>query len=311
MCLAHLKNFCVGGVNSRCVRVILFIVFSVFTQTMAATPIDSCRVRVLYKYYIATQDREHQAMTDSVLSILEIGDSIAKYGDQTRYVRNYKDNPEAIKGVEVDRFATGINAYTFVFRQYLNDEAMRVREFLHPCYFVYQEPVPDGWIMESDTATVMGYLCQKARLAYGGREWVVWYAPELPVSSGPWKLCGLPGLILKAEDRTGTHRFEAYSLLKSANQTIEDEAAPEDRKEVRDKFIAHRNKIKLDERYMKKPYFHDDPAAKFLLRPRSFYEEHGAQWEINGVSYPTRLNTDKSKGLMTFVFNYFQPLELQ
>lgn len=44
--------------------------------------------------------------------------------------------------------------------------------------------------------------------------------PDLPISSGPWKFYGFPGLILKAEDTTGTHRFEAYSLLEGKGLTI-------------------------------------------------------------------------------------------
>lgn len=44
--------------------------------------------------------------------------------------------------------------------------------------------------------------------------------PDLPISSSPWKFYGFPGLILKAEDTTGTHRFEAYSLLEGKGLTI-------------------------------------------------------------------------------------------
>lgn len=44
--------------------------------------------------------------------------------------------------------------------------------------------------------------------------------PDLPISSGPWKFYGFPGLVLKAEDTTGTHRFEAYSLLEGKGLTI-------------------------------------------------------------------------------------------
>lgn len=68
---------------------------------------------------------------------------------------------------------------------------------------------------------VMGYKCRKARLKYEGREWIAWYPPpDLPISSGPWKFYGFPGLVLKAEDTTGTHRFEAYSLLEGKGLTI-------------------------------------------------------------------------------------------
>lgn len=49
-----------------------------------------------------------------------------------------------------------------------------------------------------------------------------------------------------------------------------------DKKTTRDKFIVHRNKMKLDERNMTSLIiYNDDPGAQFLLRLRVFYEEHG------------------------------------
>lgn len=293
------------------VRCVWVLSFAVCFSTVSAAPIDSCRICVLYKYYIATKNREHKNVTDSVLSILEVGDSVTKYGDLTRYTYAKRNVPQAMKSIMVDMFNPNINAYTFVFLQYHRHEVMRIREFLHPAYFVYEEPVPAEWSLEPGTTTVMGYKCRKARLLYGGREWVAWYAPDLPVSSGPWKLCGLPGLILKAEDLTLTHRFEAYSLFRIQQQTIADEHNASDKVAGRNEFIAHRNKIKLDERYMTQPYFHDQVNAQFVLRPQEFYEKHGPHLTINGVAYPTRYSKDGENGLMRYMFNYFQPLELK
>lgn len=305
-----LKNFFSLRYNMR-VRYALSVCFCLYAHIMIALPIDSCRIRVLYKYYIATQDREHKPVTDSILSILEVGDSITQYGDLAKYVFLNRENPEAIKGIVADMFGIGINAYTFICHPYLGDGSMKVREFVHPGFYIYQELMPTDWAMDDGTTKVMGYKCRKARLKYGGREWIAWYTPDLPISSGPWKFHGLPGLILKAEDTTGTHRFEAYSLLKGKGLTIEEVSDAEDKKTTRDKFIAHRNKIKLDERYMTKPYYNDDPGAQFLLRPREFYEEHGNCIEINRVRYPISSMPVPGGRLGAYTFNYFQPLELE
>lgn len=44
-----------------------------------------------------------------------------------------------------------------------------------------------------------------------------------------------------------------------------------DKKTTRDKFIVHRNKMKLDKRNMTSLIiYNDDPGAQFLLRPRVF-----------------------------------------
>lgn len=77
----------------------------------------------------------------------------------------------------------------------------------------YEEPIPNlDWEMLPGESTICGYPCQKARVTFRGRTWTVWYTLELPYSDGPWKLCGLPGLILKAEDSKRDFLFSAYRI---------------------------------------------------------------------------------------------------
>ena len=75
--------------------------------------------------------------------------------------------------------------------------------------FVYEEPItPWDWEITVDsTKTVLGYECIMASTDYHGRKWTVWFASEIPVQNGPWKLDGLPGLILYAEAEGGQYSF--------------------------------------------------------------------------------------------------------
>ena len=67
-------------------------------------------------------------------------------------------------------------------------------------YVIEEEtPTMDWEIYEDSVQTIIGYECHKAKTKFRGREWTVWYAGDIPVSLGPWKLNGLPGLILRAE----------------------------------------------------------------------------------------------------------------
>jgi len=80
---------------------------------------------------------------------------------------------------------------------------------------VYHED-PDflPWQITADTLTKAGFLCQKAMLDFGGRHWTAWFAPEIPMSDGPYKFCGLPGLIISIGDTKGYWRFELVELKK-------------------------------------------------------------------------------------------------
>lgn len=82
------------------------------------------------------------------------------------------------------------------------------------CY--YNEPYDEmTWeIQEDSISNVLGYDCIKAVSQYHGRKWTAWFAPEVPLPFGPWKLRGLPGLILKA-DGDGLFSFIATGIEKT------------------------------------------------------------------------------------------------
>lgn len=96
--------------------------------------------------------------------------------------------------------------------------------------YAYTEEKPFQWKILSDTLTIGEYFAQKAETTYGGRTWVVWFTPELPVLDGPYKFSGLPGLIIKAEDTTGDFSFDLvetkkiaapFELRRGRGQTVE------------------------------------------------------------------------------------------
>ena len=74
-----------------------------------------------------------------------------------------------------------------------------------------EEEKPE-WKLTADTLTLLGYRCTRATTQFKGRQWTAWFTPDIPVSEGPWKLCGLPGMILKAEDAEGHYRFAANGI---------------------------------------------------------------------------------------------------
>jgi GLPGLI family protein len=74
-------------------------------------------------------------------------------------------------------------------------------------------------LLEGDTV-ICGYPCKKAKTKFRGRTWTVWYTPLLPYSDGPWKFCGLPGLVLEAHEAEGKLAFHCKKIEKDTGYGI-------------------------------------------------------------------------------------------
>lgn len=78
---------------------------------------------------------------------------------------------------------------------------------------MYREPVPDiAWVVGGEADSLYGYSCMVATARFRGRTWTAWFTMEIPIELGPWKLSGLPGLILKAIDESGEYCFDCVEL---------------------------------------------------------------------------------------------------
>ena len=83
----------------------------------------------------------------------------------------------------------------------------------HVDWFKYSEPIPAlQWKIEGKDSVIAGYHCQAATTSLRGRRWRAWFTLDIPVSDGPWKLCGLPGLILRATDEQGYFDFDCTGI---------------------------------------------------------------------------------------------------
>lgn len=82
----------------------------------------------------------------------------------------------------------------------------------------YDEPFSEiDWVIAEDSIkTILEYQCVMATADYHGRNWTVWFAPEIPMQDGPWKFCGLPGLVMEASEPSGQHSFTANGIETSS-----------------------------------------------------------------------------------------------
>ena len=102
--------------------------------------------------------------------------------------------------------------------------------------------------------TIGGYLCKTATCQLHGRQWTVRYCEDIPTTAGPWKLCGLPGLIVAAET-DGIHRFTLTDLQHAA-APIYYETSAITSKTSEEKLVKNRNKTFGNRQYLKNPHYY-------------------------------------------------------
>ena len=123
----------------------------------------------------------------------------------------------SIQDYERVRHEKGIEPSDFLYFIFKNYPQRGQQTVDYPYYelFEYQEPMGQDWdFVEGDTI-ILEHPCQKAICQYHGRTWTAFYATDIPISDGPWKLCGLPGLILRAYDHSNSFIFNCVGIYQN------------------------------------------------------------------------------------------------
>lgn len=135
------------------------------------------------------------------------------------------------------------------------------------------------WEISEESKDIIGYECFKATADYRGRKWIAWFTPEIPIQDGPWKLCGLPGLILEAHDAGEYYHFTANGLKQNGLGEVGFMSNKDRRKVTRDKFFNNWWKFK-----------HSNFAAKmqaaYGVGPKPTNEKPNVKYDREETDYP-------------------------
>lgn len=73
------------------------------------------------------------------------------------------------------------------------------------------------WVIKENKKEIFGYQARLATTEYRNRSYKAWFTPEIPISEGPYKFKGLPGLIIKISDVKEEYVFELQKFKKLKN----------------------------------------------------------------------------------------------
>jgi GLPGLI family protein len=186
---------------------------------------DSAKIRITYSLnYVPDSTRPQQILKDR--KVLLIGDNRTHF--YSYYVRQSDsaytaDSDRGRDFVALKRPADVRGEGYEIFKMHATGKQTVLESITNLSLYKYEEDdaLPQWTILE-DTCTVLSYTCQKATTRFRGRDWTVWFSTAIPVNAGPWKLRGLPGLILKAADSRNHYVFECIGIeqLRQKKQPI-------------------------------------------------------------------------------------------
>ena len=213
-------------------KVILYLLLaSLAVQTAAREPVlDRAHMKCLYRY-VYTFDTLKNELRDDLL-ILQIGKEVSKcYSYYTFQCDSLRRTPDGAKvwselfrrAIEKDGIYGDfphVRMSTYVYKNYPTGQ-MTITDRISLQDYCYVDSLhTQTWTMGDSTREVLGYTCQQATADFRGRRWTAWFATDIPISDGPWKLGGLPGLILEAYDEGKQHVFTAVGLERVKDEPI-------------------------------------------------------------------------------------------
>ncbi len=202
---------------------LLFFVQSFMLLSQKHEVLEPALLEVRYKL-VMQQDTIHKnnGMVDSM--ILRIGDRVSQFFSyRTFYYDSIWTDPEGRKIAEeltLEAFRTGNHSkrpevgstYEYMYKNYPEKKLTVMSKRLVAGFTYKEEYLPQNWIVSDSIKQILGHDCRAASCDFRGRTFFAWFAPDIPVKDGPWKLNGLPGLILEAYDKSGHYHFLATNI---------------------------------------------------------------------------------------------------
>ncbi|KFC20293.1 GLPGLI family protein [Chryseobacterium sp. FH1] len=174
--------------------------------------------KIIYDFKWKTE--EHAKDYNSELTVLLKNDensyfeSLAKFKYDSIKTKLVDEGSRSFPGPNVQW-----KLQSLIFKDLKSQNTIVEENFFDKVYLTTYNCKP-SWKIQQEKSKLFNYNVQKAETNFGGRQWIAWFTNEIPISDGPYKFFGLPGLILKISDSEENFIFEVKGLTKE-NTNIE------------------------------------------------------------------------------------------
>ena len=220
-------------------KLIIFRLFVVTTLLLASLRVYAQEVlgKTQYRFhYEYAWEFDTLTLNDTRkdLIILQVGQNVSKsYSYYTYQSDSLTDTPDGervrrdiysnytrarMENRELPKSVVRRRSPTIVYKNYPVNQVTVTDNINDNFYIYWEEPHPQTWQITDSTKTILDYTCQMAVSDFRGRRWIAWFAHDIPISDGPWKFSGLPGLIMEVYDSEKHFHFTLVGL-----EQVEDE----------------------------------------------------------------------------------------
>jgi len=171
--------------------------------------------------YLFSQNQEHISYVCDADLIFDESSSVYTDGKNVRDTEDMQTQDEN-GNITIRKGRKGSSGSGTVFySDFVNGKTMQGASFHGRSFIISDTLRTPEWKLLDETKEVEGMKCQKAKATVYGREYEVWFSADIHFPYGPWKLHGLPGLILEAHSTDGAIDFELKEIHLALDESRE------------------------------------------------------------------------------------------
>ena len=178
--------------------------------------LDTAKIKVVYERIMVLDTLcPNNNFKKDRLTLFASERASAFYSEQNRTDLEMQDNPEyllnSFKNPELSKKLAGLENEA-IFRDYIGNNQIVHQRYDLSNWQLTECIVKPQWEIQDSIINILGHDCVMATSEYRGRKWVAFFSPEITIPEGPWKLIGLPGIVLKAYDNKKEYCYDAIEI---------------------------------------------------------------------------------------------------
>lgn len=192
---------------------LFFLAFAACYQGMAQSRLsDEFKYKAIYQLTYQPDSTDVSSVTSEEMWLF-LGDKISKFSSKGKALKDSLDQNKKASGAGMTDFKaraemTRTEFDYAVYKDIPENKIYYTLQILRDNFRYEEDEEAFEWNILPETSIIQGYESQKAKTVFRGREFTAWFTTEIPISDGPYKFSGLPGLILQLSDDKDHYVFE-------------------------------------------------------------------------------------------------------